>query len=104
MKGILNLVLRKKEIKQVVPVDTIVYNVDNFNLWFRHKDNGAVYANEGIYLRLDKLSQSHIEDYLLKSYGIVQADHQKIYDFEQEIRQNWSRVISKSKHESVYGC
>ncbi len=104
MRNILNLILRKKEIKQVVPVDTIIYNVENFNLWFRHKDNKAVYANEGIYLRLDKLSQSHIEDYLLKSYGIVQVDYQKIYDFEQEIRQDWLKKAYKSKHESVYGC
>ena len=82
MKNILNLFLRKSEMNQVVPVDTIVYNVDNFNLWFCHKDNGAVYANEGIYLRLDKLSESHITDYLLKSYGITQFDHQKVYEFD----------------------
>jgi hypothetical protein len=104
MKNILNLFLRNNEIKQVVPVDTIVYNVANFNLWFRHKDNGAVYANEGIYLRLDKLSESHITDYLLKSYGITQFDHQRVYEFEQEIRKDWYGKFSKSKHESVYGC
>jgi hypothetical protein len=104
MKNIINLFLRKDEIKQVVPVDTIVYNVANFNLWFQHKDNGAVYANEGIYLRLDKLSESHITDYLLKSNGITQFDHQRVYEFEQEIRKDWYGRFSKSKHESVYGC
>lgn len=104
MKNILNLFLRKSEMNQVVPVDTIVYNVDNFNLWFCHKDNGAVYANEGIYLRLDKLSESHITDYLLKSYGITQFDHQRVYEFEQSIRKDWYGKVSKSKHESVYGC
>ena len=104
MKNLLNLITGKKETKQVAPVDTIVYNVDNFNLWFCHKDNNAVYANLGIYLRLDKLSQSHITDYLIKSYGITKFDHQKISDFEQDIRLDWSKKLSTSKHESVYGC
>jgi hypothetical protein len=34
----------------------------------------AVYANTGIFLRLDKLSESHIKDYLEKCYSIVDVD------------------------------
>lgn len=104
MRNLLNLFSKNQEIKQVVPIDGIVYNVNNFNIWFQHKDNGAVYANEGIFLRLDKLSESHITDYLLKSYGITKFNHQKIYEFEQSIRKDWLSKLSLSKHESVYGC
>lgn len=73
MKGLIDRIrgAKKEEPrKQVLPVEEIVFNVDNFNIWFRHPDNKAVYANEGIFLRTDKLSESHVEDYLLKSYGI----------------------------------
>lgn len=104
MRNLLNLFSKNQEIKQVVPIDDIVYNVDNFNIWFTHKDNGSVYANEGIFLRLDKLSESHITDYLLKNYGITKFDRQKIYQFEKSIREDWSSKLLKSKHESVYGC
>lgn len=103
MKNLLNLILGKKE-KDIKPVDTIVYNVNNFNLWFCNKDNGAVYANTGIFLRLDKLSQSHIEDYLQKTFCITEFNHQRICEFEQEIRKDWQIRLSKSGHESVYGC
>lgn len=90
MKNLLNSILRKKEeFKPLIPIDSIVYNVDNFNLWFCDTNNGALYANKGIFLRLDKLSQSHITDYLKKSYGITEIDHQKVYYFEIDIRKDW---------------
>ena len=60
-----------KEVIKPFPVpEFIVLNVDNFNTWFKAKDNNAVYANEGIFLRLDKLSVSHVTDYMEKCYGI----------------------------------
>jgi hypothetical protein len=43
----------------------LFFNVDNFNKWFNDPNNKAVYANTGIFLRLDKLSESH-KDYLEK--------------------------------------
>ena len=72
MKGLLDRIRgdKKPETRQVLPLEEIVFSVDNFNIWFRHPDNKAVYANEGIFLRTDKLSERHVEDYLLKSYGI----------------------------------
>ena len=42
--------------KQCVPPEYIVFNVSNFNQWFQDPNNNAVYANRGIYLRIDKLS------------------------------------------------
>lgn len=73
MKGLIDRIrgAKKEEPrKQVLPVEEIIFSVENFNIWFRHPENNAEYANEGIYLRTDKLSESHIEDYLLKSYGL----------------------------------
>ncbi len=88
MKSLLSSILSKR-VTKVKPIDSIVYNVQNFNLWFCDPNNNAVYANKGIFLRLDKLSQSHITDYLQKSYGITDTNYQKLYDFEQSIRKNW---------------
>jgi len=50
--------------------EEIIFNVDNFNFWFNNPNNNAVYAHSGIYLRLDKLSEAHIVDYLLKEYEL----------------------------------
>jgi hypothetical protein len=46
-----------------IPIDSIVYNVDNFNLWLQDLDNKNSYGIN-IYLYLDKISKSHIERYL----------------------------------------
>lgn len=96
MKNLLNSIFGKKESKssQIIPIDSIVYNVENFNLWFCDSNNNAVYANKGIFLRLDKLSQSHITDYLQKSYGITSIDYQKVYEFEQSIRKDWYNKLN----------
>lgn len=87
--------------KQVIPLEEIIFSVDNFNIWFLHPKNGAVYANPGIYLRLDKLSQSHISDYLEKCYRIEnpaflfsRPANEMISDFEKKIRQDWSQKLS----------
>jgi len=94
MKNLLSSILGKKESKIITPIDSIVYNVQNFNLWFCDVNNNAVYANKGIFLRLDKLSQSHIIDYLDKSYGIKEVDYVKIHDFEKSIRENWYNKLN----------
>ena len=88
-----------KEVIKPFPVpDFIVLNVDNFNVWFKAKDNNAVYANEGIFLRLDKLSISHVVDYIEKCYGVKSEDASSkydVYDFYDKIRANWISTISK---------
>lgn len=110
MKNLLNSVLGKTKNKQVIPLEEIIFNVDNFNIWFCHKDNGAEYAHLGIFLRTDKLSESHIEDYLLKCYGIEtevfsKPTHEMILNFMKDIRVDWIIKTNKpNKHDSVYGC
>lgn len=97
MKNLLNSILGKSNEthKKVIPLEEIIFNVDNFNIWFNHKDNGAEYAHSGIFLRTDKLSQTKIIDYLLKCYGIdntfifSKPIHQMISDFEKDIRKDW---------------
>ena len=50
--------------------EAIIFNVDNFNIWFNDPNNQAVYANHGIFLRIDKLGDAIIFDYIYKCYGI----------------------------------
>lgn len=98
MKGLFDRLRGKKEEtrRPVLPVEEIIFNVDNFNIWFRHPDNKAEYANEGIFLRTDKLSESHITDYLKKSYGLVNGGflfskpyREMISDLFREVQKDW---------------
>lgn len=92
-------IFKRKEV--IIPFrvpDYIIFDVDNFNNWFNARNNNAVYANSGIFLRLDKLSESHITDYLLKCYGITETNysfgipvHILVYDFYKEIRKDWKQ-------------
>ena len=89
-----------KEIIKPFPVPSyIIFNVDNFNAWFNAPDNGATYAHPGIFLRLDKLSDSHIKDYLEKCYGIIDDSHSYTYDmirdFHIDIRVDWLEKNNK---------
>lgn len=93
MNNLLNLVIGKKE--KVCTLDEIMFNVQNFNIWFCHPNNKAIYANSGIFLRLDKLSQSQIKDYLNKSYGVKEYDNYKIQEFEKQIREDWKNKLNK---------
>lgn len=102
MRGLLNIVRGKKEVKnQKLPLEEIIFNVDNFNIWFRHPNNNAVYANEGIYLRIDKLSKSHVKDYLIKSYGIYNGSlfskqyDEMISDLYIAIKKDWKEKLNK---------
>lgn len=76
--------------------DYIVFSVENFNNWFNAKDNGATYANPGIFLRLDKLSISHVHDYMGNCYGI-QYYSQKGEELLKSIREDWRRRLNE-KH------
>lgn len=92
-----------KEIIKPFPVPRyIVFNVDNFNNWFNSPDNNAIYANSGIFLRLDKLSESHIIDYLEKSYGIIEDNHNYTYSmirkFLDDVRMDWLKKINSKKN------
>lgn len=98
IKNFLSRIFPPKEIVKPFPVpEYVVFNITNFNNWFNAKDNGAVYAHSGIFLRLDKLSENHILDYIEKCYGIeaggpflwskpVNCMISKFYD---EIRADW---------------
>jgi hypothetical protein len=73
MKSFRLFEVKKKEAR-IEYDEYVVFNVDNFNKWFNDLIIKAVYANTGIFLRLDKLSESHIKDYLEKCYSIVDVD------------------------------
>ncbi len=100
MKSIIDSLLSKKEDKtpkRVIPLEEIIFNVTNFNIWFNHPENGATYANSGIFKRTDKLSETHIDEYLAKCYGIENGAFlfskpfvEMKSDFLKEIKQDWS--------------
>ena len=88
--------LRKKLVADHLVVYEIdILNVNKFNEWFCNKDNNAVYAHEGIFLRLDKLSLSHIDDYLLKAHKLEKHDfeYDKLQDFLDSIKKDWKEKI-----------
>lgn len=92
-------IFAKEVVKAYAVPDYIVYNVDNFNLWFNDKNNNAEYAHSGIFLRLDKISEHHIQDYIQKCYGIDDSkEYQKRVDFLNQINTDWKNKLSK-KHE-----
>ena len=89
---------KKQKNTKFVPPNYILFNVDTFNTWFNDKNNNAVYAHSGIFLRLDKLSQSHIEDYLVKCYNLSIFDlnmHEDIVKFHDEIRKDWLKKTNQ---------
>ena len=76
----------------------VLFNVDIFNKWFCDKENHAVYAHEGIFLRLDKLGKDQIVDYLLKCHNVELSDNEdisnEINDFYEEIRKDWLNKLN----------
>ncbi len=95
---------KPKEIIKPYPVpEYIVFNVDNFNAWFNAKDNNAIYAHSGIFLRLDKLGEDQIIDYIDKCYGIRSGGafmwskpvNTMVSEFHKEIRKNWLELLDK---------
>lgn len=77
-----------------------IFNVENFNTWFCDPNNGAVYANLGIFLRLSKLSENHITDYIQKKYNInwnkSDISYEEIVTFYNIIRQDWLTKINNN--------
>jgi hypothetical protein len=89
---------KKKEVEKpyIEVSDDIIFNVDNFNEWFNDPNNNAVYAHSGIFLRTDKLSESHILDYIKNRFdGIKEPDHSKISEFYSKIRDDWRAKINE---------
>lgn len=80
------------------PKDYVIFNVSVFNAWWNDKDNGATYANPGIFLRTDKLSRAHIEEYLVKCHGLElnEKDYSlEIIKFNTRILNDWHRRLRK---------
>jgi hypothetical protein len=102
MKNIICSLLGKKEIppKRVIPLEEIIFNVDNFNIWFNHPENGATYANSGIFKRIDKLSESHVDEYLAKCYGIENGAFLFSKPFN-EMKSNFIKEIKKDWFEQI---
>ena len=104
MKKFLDFFKKKEKLVQPIeiPSEDVVFNVENFNKWFNDPNNNAVYANPGIFLRLDKLSDSHITDYMEKCYGIKnggpflwsQPTFEMIMDFRDRISADWRKKLN----------
>jgi hypothetical protein len=89
----------KKE-KPLTPKKYVIFNINTFNEWFNDKDNNAVYAHSGIFLRLDKLSESHIKDYIIKCHGLTLSDcdlDEDIRNFHEEIRKDWLNKLNQNE-------
>ena len=102
MKRFLDFFKKQKVTEPIeIPSEDVVFNVDNFNKWFNDPNNNA-YANPGIFLRLDKLSDSHIIDYMEKCYGIKnggpflwsQPVFEMISEFRDRIREDWRNKLN----------
>ena len=83
-----NFFKRQKEVEKpyIEVSDDIVFNDPN---------NNAVYAHSGIFLRLDKLSESHIRDYIKNRFDIKEPDYDKIYEFYYKIRDDWRAKLNE---------
>lgn len=102
MKKFLDFFKKKVETPVEIPSEDVVFNVENFNKWFNDPNNNAIYANPGIFLRLDKLSESHITDYMEKCYGIKNGGpflwsepvSEMIREFMYRIREDWRKKLN----------
>lgn len=91
----MNIFKKKKPQPKVVIPDYILFRVENFNNWFNAPKES--YANPGIFLRLDKLGISFIEEYLSECYGLDMNTYEYsiINKFEQDIRNDWKHKLNK---------
>ena len=81
-----------------VPKKYVIFNVDTFNTWFNLPDNEAVYAHPGIFLRLDKLDEAQIHDYLVKCHGLDPEEwdiDDDIIEFREEMRKDWIEKLKE---------
>lgn len=74
-------------------------NVKKFNEWFNAPKDKSIYAHPGIFLRTDKLSKGHFDDYIkMSTYGYLtydDFDFSKMLAFEERVRKNWMKQLSE---------
>ena len=74
-------------------------NVNKFNDWFNSPKDKSIYAHTGIFLRTDKLSKHHFDDYIkMSTFGYVtyeDFDFSKMLEFEERVRKNWMKQLSE---------
>ena len=73
-----------------------ILSIENFNTWFNDPNNGATYAHSGIFLRRDKLSEAHFDEYFLSCSTVDNLEHfkrevgqNKIYEYINSVGDNW---------------
>lgn len=75
-----------------------ILDVDRFNVWFNSDKDPNIYAHPGIFLRLDKFSNSHLEEYIENvTEGLLFYDDfsdEDIRDFYLRIRKDWMKQIN----------
>ena len=78
-----------------------LFTVVKFNEWFNEPDNGALYAHSGIFLRLDKLSDSQFFDYFESYDGIYDGEdfsytehYKKFTELKDNVRNDWSDKLN----------
>ena len=91
---------KRKENPETVKFKMTMLDVFDFNDWFCENKNPDIYAHKGIYLRLDKLSNHHVTDYLkdrhkLSDEVINKIDYTLLYSFINMIRLDWQKQINK---------
>jgi len=100
-----NFAERDGKIKEALKTQifySTIFNVKNFNNWFKNNKDKNIYAHAGIYLRTDKLSRGHINDYLrVITNGMLcnkDFDELEIMRFEDKIRESWMKqLMAKNK-------
>ena len=96
----------KKEEEVVIDENGVnlneVFNVENFNTWFNDTSKSPdIYAHPGIFLRTDKLSGGHFEDYFDSIPGIENGgkyyddNHKRVIEFEDEVREDWFKKLGE---------
>jgi hypothetical protein len=98
----INSKTEKKEIEEeeILIDEDKVFNVENFNNWFNDTTKSKeIYAHPGIFLRTDKLSQYHFEEYF-KFCGIknprkfLEEEYWKMYiNLEKEVIKDWHKKL-----------
>lgn len=91
----------EEKIKQLVEsgfFDSEIFYVKKFNHWFKNNKDKEIYAHAGIFLRTDKLSRGHINDYIkVITKGLLSSkdfDELLIMKFEDKIRKDWMKQLS----------
>ena len=87
-------IFKHKNKKHEIP-EYIIFSVSNFNKWFNSPKEKS-YANKGIFLRIDKLSLSFLEEYFKTCYNldIEKIDYIKVITFENAIKTDWNLKLN----------